>query len=352
MMRAALTPALLLAVAALLAGCGSGAADTASAGAPARPVGIEEVRPAAAAERTLPARIVASTSTPMAFEVGGRLQTLDLRAGQQVTTGELLARLDPADYELALRDARARLARLLTEQERKRELFAQEILSGAAAEQLATDIELARVAVDAAARNLAHTTLHAPYPARIAQRLAESYAMVAAGEPVLLLQESATVDVAVQLPGRLVAVLPLDERLTATARQDDSPLSLELRYQEHDTEADPFTGTYRVLFRAPAPEGLRLLPGMALELRLSLPEDPDQRRSRVPLAALQADAAGDHFLWRVAGADGQVERLPVAVERLESDSVVLDRALPAGTRVATAGARFLRDGDRVRPLPD
>lgn len=351
-MRAVFPAALLLAASALVVGCGSGQADPADGATPPRPVGIAEARAAGPAARMLPARVVASTSTPLAFEVGGRLQALDLRAGQRVPAGEVLARLDPADYQLALRDARARLARLTTEQQRKQELFEQDILSGAAAEQLATDIALARVAVDVAERNLAQTTLRAPFEARVAQRLVESFATVAAGEPVVLLQESATVDVAAQLPGRLAAALTLDEDLTATALLDGAPLTLALRYYEHATEADPFTGTYRVLFRAPAPENLRLLPGMALELRLALPEDPDQQRSRLPLEALQADAAGGHFVWRVAGAEGVVERIPVGVERLERDSVVLDRLLPPATRVVTAGARFLRDGDRVRPLAD
>lgn len=343
-------------VAGLAAGCGGSQAEPAGENTPPRPVGIVEVSAAAPATRLLPARVVASTSTPLAFEVGGRLLALELRAGQPVAAGEVLARLDPTDYQLALRDARARLARLLTEEQRKQALFEEEILAGAAAEQLSTDITLARVAVELAERNLAHTTLRAPFAARVARRLAESFATVAAGEPVLLLQESATVDIAAQLPARLAATLPLDATLAASALLDGEPLPLQLRYHEHATEADPLTGTYRVLFRAPTPEAVRLLPGMALELRLALPAGPDQQRSRLPLQSLQADASGAHFVWRVAEGqsrdDGAIERLPVTVERLEQDSVVLDRLLPEGTRVVTAGARFLRDGDRVRPLAD
>ena len=117
-MRAGLLPACVLAASGIVAGCDSGQADPARDTAPPRPVGIAEVTAAGPAERLLPARVVASTSTPLAFEVGGRLQALDLRAGQPVVAGEALARLDPADYQLALRDARARLARLTTEQQR------------------------------------------------------------------------------------------------------------------------------------------------------------------------------------------------------------------------------------------
>ena len=351
-MRTRLPTVLVLLACGIATGCGSGQADPANDTRLPRPVGIVEVSAAGPTARVLPARVVASTSTPLAFEVGGRLQAFELRAGQPVAAGEVLARLDPVDYQLALRDAQARLARLTTEQQRKEELFEQDILSGAAAEQLTSDITLARVAVDVAERNLEQTTLRAPFASRIAQRLADSFATVAAGEPVLLLQESATVDVAAQLPGRLMAELRLDQKLGATALLDGAPLALDLRYHEHATEADPLTGTYRVLFRAPAVESLRLLPGMALELRLALPADPEQQRSRLPLEALQADTQGGHFVWRVADANGAIERFNVAIERLERDSVVLDRLLPRGTRVVTAGARFLREGDRVRPLAD
>jgi RND family efflux transporter MFP subunit len=63
---------------------------------------------------TLPGKVRASKRVNLAFQkLGGRLTQLPIagREGQEVKEGELLARIDPRDYEIALRDAEARLAR-------------------------------------------------------------------------------------------------------------------------------------------------------------------------------------------------------------------------------------------------
>lgn len=62
----------------------------------------------------LPGKVRASKRVNLAFQkLGGRLTQLPIagREGQEVQKGELLARIDPRDYEVMLRDAEARLTR-------------------------------------------------------------------------------------------------------------------------------------------------------------------------------------------------------------------------------------------------
>lgn len=61
----------------------------------------------------LPGKVRASKRVNLAFQkLGGRLTQLPIagREGQEVEEGEILARIDPRDYEVTLRDANARLA--------------------------------------------------------------------------------------------------------------------------------------------------------------------------------------------------------------------------------------------------
>ncbi|MCC5794672.1 MAG: efflux RND transporter periplasmic adaptor subunit [Chromatiales bacterium] len=343
------SPAWLL-PAVLLVGCSGNDVAEPADGAVARPVEIIVLARAAEPVRRLPGRVVAGTRTPLAFQVPGELTDRRPREGQSVVAGEVLAELDPADYRLALREAEARLARLVTERERKRALYDAGILSGAAWEQLATEIELATVGREIAGRNLGQTRLLAPFDGRIAARLAESFTTVAAGEPVLLLQRDDTVDIAVQLASRLVRSLPLDERLQATARLPSDGAALRLRYQEHATEADPETGTFRLLLRGLPEDVSTWLPGMPVEVELQhASESPGVR---VPLTALQADVEGRHFVWQVSEPEGRVHRKTVSVLAIEGDTALLQDALPEGLRIVGAGARFLSDDQPVRPLRD
>lgn len=333
-----------------LSGC-TGADSTLLPEDQTRPVEIVEVSEGSGV-RVLPGRVLASTTTELAFQVPGQVQASSLRDGQMVTAGEVLATLDPTDYALSLREARAHLQRLLTEQERKRILREDDILAGAAWEQLETDIELARVGLDVAERRLEQTRLRAPFSGRISQRLVNSYGSVASGQPILLLQETGTFDVAIHLPSSMAASLRLGEPIAVTATgpgRATGPVALV--YREHATAADPATGTFRVVFRGDAGDAPDWLPGMPVEV--TLPPAADRpRASRVPVTALQADAAGEHFLWRVVDDEGHIEKLPVQVAQLQGDTVILEHALPADTRVVGAGARLLRADQRVRPLVD
>jgi multidrug efflux system membrane fusion protein len=59
--------------------------------------------------RSLPGRVRASQRVDLAFQIEGTLIELPGQEGQSVRKGDLLARLDPRDYQVALRDAEARL---------------------------------------------------------------------------------------------------------------------------------------------------------------------------------------------------------------------------------------------------
>jgi multidrug efflux system membrane fusion protein len=62
-----------------------------------------------ALDRSMPGRVRASQRVDLAFQVDGTLIELPAQEGQNVKKGDLLARLDPRDQEVALRDAVARL---------------------------------------------------------------------------------------------------------------------------------------------------------------------------------------------------------------------------------------------------
>lgn len=343
-----LTPIILGALLIFLSAC-DGADAVVSAEAEVRPVEIVAVSGGMSA-RVLPGRVLASTTTELAFQVPGQMQASNLRAGQLVAAGEVLARLDPTDYQLSVREARALVQRLVTERDRKQILRDDDILAGAAWEQLEADIELAQVALDVAERRLEQTRLRAPFAGRISQRLVDSYASVAGGQPILLLQDTATLDVAIHVPSSMAAELRLGEHVAVTATGPGRAADpVALVYREHATAADPSTGTFRVVFRGDAADAPDWLPGMPVEVTLPTASD-GLGASRVPVTALQADAGGGHFLWRVIDDEGRIEKLPVRVAQLQAEMVTLEHALPEGTRVVAAGARLLRADQRVRPL--
>jgi len=95
--------------------------------------------------------------TPLAFQVGGRILQRRANAGEKVTPGQVLFRLDPRDFDQALRIAEAELAAAraaretaVSELSRQEQLVAQNFVSAQSLARFRLAEQDARSRVDAA----------------------------------------------------------------------------------------------------------------------------------------------------------------------------------------------------------
>jgi RND family efflux transporter MFP subunit len=202
-----------------LAGCGERPAlDAATASAP-RGVAVRTAKIAARdLEETL---VLTGTLRPRAqvelpAEVAARLERVLRDEGARVAKGELLARLDDTDYRLANDRARAALAvaeanraHAVAERERADNLLKtggitdKDHLSAQVALQVA-EASLAQVRAEAgiAAQQLARTRVKAPFAGRVAKRVADEGAMLAAGTPIFTLVDDSLLEFEAQVASR------------------------------------------------------------------------------------------------------------------------------------------------------
>jgi multidrug resistance efflux pump len=91
-------------------GCSRPQADSSSE-MPPRPVKTRLIRFESATEtRHYPGVVAPATETRLAFRVGGPLIRFDVKIGQQMRKGDLIAELDPRDYRIQVRRLEANLA--------------------------------------------------------------------------------------------------------------------------------------------------------------------------------------------------------------------------------------------------
>ena len=64
-----------------------------------------------ALQRRFPGRVRAAERVELAFQVGGPLVALEAEEGEKVKKGDVLARIDPRNFETELNNARGRMAR-------------------------------------------------------------------------------------------------------------------------------------------------------------------------------------------------------------------------------------------------
>ncbi len=353
-------PLTLTLLAAALA-CGGDETPTEVVAAP-RPVRSAIALPASGTVETAIAGVTqASTESKLSFRVGGSIEELPVKVGSSVRRGDLIARLDPADLEIAAEQAQASLAQVeaLLRQaradfERVRGLYENNNASKsdldaarAAAESAEAQVGAARKAVEQAQRQRDYATLRAPSPGSIVSVDAEINETVGAGQTVVLLASGSRPEVILAVSEVNIPLIEVGDTVSVVVEA----VGLE-RLRGTVTEVgvalSPGSATYPAVVRLDdAPAAVRS--GMAAEVFLDL-DNPEQGVV-VPRVAVGADTEGN-FVFVVEGAadSATVSRRAVTVGGPSPTEITITAGLDVGERVVTAGVRRLTDGMKVRMM--
>ncbi len=316
---------------------------------PIRPIGAMRVVDAEAlGARSFPCRAEAVNEINAAFEVAGRLIERPVRVGSDVKEGELLARLDPSDFENALAQARARVERA----QAMRDRVAQALRSGAVAEQDLTnaqaELDEALAVVEIRAKALSDTQLRAPFPGMIAATFVENFQNVQAKQPVMRLLDISSIECVVNIPENLISAAPYARDITVTF--DAFPgRAVPATIAEIGREASATTRTFPVTLVMAQPEDFEILPGMAGRAtgRAELPDHTPDAGYDLPLAAIFTDDGERSLVWVI-----DAETLTATKREVEalvpSPLGMRVRGVAPGEWVATTAVNVLREGQRVR----
>jgi len=284
--------------------------------------------------------------TPLAFRIPGKVSARLVDAGAVVSSGQVLARIDPADSELSATAASAQLELASAERDRFRHLRAQNFVSQAALDARETTFKAAKAQAELARNQSAYTRLRADHAGVITQVALEVGQVVAAGQAVMRLARTDTLEVAIAIPeGRMPDVRALGSAEVTLWADDDAHYTGSLR--ELAPAADALTRTYAARVAISQPDA-RLMLGMTAKVRF-LRTDGSTRLT-VPLSAI-FQHQGRPALW-IVGADETVSLRPVALAAYHEDGAVLASGVTAGERIVVAGVHKLSSGERVRAIEE
>ncbi|EGW54241.1 efflux RND transporter periplasmic adaptor subunit [Candidatus Endoriftia persephonae] len=310
----------------------------------------------------------------LGFEVKGELLERRVEPGQRVRQGELLLRLDDADYRDALTEARAQLRetragierdqrllklaqqqRQLAEREFKRlERLGQDSLASgstrdSARQQLlklesdavrlsfGIDSGTARLAKQQAAaaraeRNLQRSQLLAPFDGRVNRVEVEVGDYLQPASLVVELIRDDYLELSLEVSTDIAAVLRLGQSLAVEL--PDGPRQAELVALQPVPDAR--THTHPIRLKLP---GAGLLPGMLGRVALPLRSYSDA--ILVPVSALLREA-GQAWLFVVN--EGRLERRAVEVGIVDQGWQLIEAGLQPGELVVARDVEVLSDG--------
>jgi multidrug efflux system membrane fusion protein len=327
---------------------------------PPRPVKVFRITDQAAKnDSQFPGEVCARFETTLSFRVAGKLIARTVDVGERVHKGQLLARLDPNDYQLALQNLKAQL--ISAEADRKyskddldryQDLLAQNIISQPELDRRRTLFINAqqRVAAlqsqfDQAANQLAYTELSADRDGVATALEVETGQVVNAGQPVVKLAGLDKKEVHIDIPEHRIAGIALHQEVEVTLWADGNK-RLKGRIRELATAADPLSRTYRV--KVTLLENLdNALLGMTATVWI--PSGASSSPA-VPLSAVftPQNQPGQTSVWLVDEHNSTVKAAPVQIGVALPGERIAVTGLAAGQLIVSAGVNRLIEGQTVR----
>lgn len=303
-------------------------------------------------DASFPAVIEAGTSSTLTFQVGGLLESLPVRAGQEVRRGQVIARLDQRRYRNAANSAEAQYQVAQTEYASAVRLLEEDAIARISVDQRRAQRDVARAQLDSARKDLTDTVLRAPFSGVVAEKHAVRFQNIQPQEDIITLQAIQTVEAVVSIPANLVARLGNDpeesgnEYVVLNSAPD---LKIPGRFQSVTTQADTQSQTFTVKFAFTPPPGVTVLPGMTGTVFGSrdLVSDGTSDIS-IPLGAIQSEGK-KKFVWVVDKKTMKVKKRAVTLTESVGDEVGVANGLKAGETIVAAGAAYLHEGTTIRP---
>jgi multidrug efflux system membrane fusion protein len=297
--------------------------------------------------------------------VSGQVAAVEFTEGQYVKKGDILIRLDPKPFEVALTQARAALGQVQAQAdnaEQQARRYAELGKSGTAAKEQIDQVEATAkaaranvaagdAAVAEAQLQLDYCTIAAPIDGRVGRRLVDAGNVVKANETDLaVINQIQPIEVVFSVPEqhlaeiqRFVAEGPLKVLAHPYGRSEQSAQG-QLTFV--DNAVKPLTGTIDVKASFPN-DDFALWPGQYAEVAVTL---TTQRGAVVaPAMAVQTGQNGQ-YAYVVTPAQ-TVELRAVTIERTTGNDVVIHAGLAAGERVVVDGHLRLTPGATVQEKP-
>ena len=308
-----------------------------------------------AVERRFAGRVQARQESTLGFELSGRVASLLVNEGDQVISGQVLARMDTQLLEAEQKQLDARKVEIQSQLDlaqrnldRIESLQRDQLASERDRDERASEVQRleATLAQNEAARisnriRQDKSILRAPYAARIGPRLVDAGTVVSAGSPVFRLLDAGQREVRAGLPVALTDELAPGVSLRVQRDEDISTGQLLAIGAEVDQATR--TRAVRIAIDRPWPPGevaYLLLDEFHAQSGTWLPETAVTEGLRGTWVVYVARAAGD--------ATAVLETRTVTVHHARPGELFVSGALQPGDQVITGGLHRLAPGQQVR----
>jgi len=340
----------------LLYACSPSSESTGVTDPPPTPVRVMEIQPAQVPLITeLVGRLAPNREVTLAAEVGGIVNSYTADIGDRVQKGNIVIRLNPRDYQLALKEAEANFAVAQTRLDLAvkaydraksllpREVITQDAFDNAEAEYLSAlaSVKRVKVLVDISRSQLSKTWIRSPFSGQVAARMIETGQLIGSGQALMKVVEPNPMRVKLWVPEN--EYVRLDKNDPVSIYPEAYPDEVfEGKIDRIDIAADVRTNTFCVEVLVNNPK-LALKTGMTAKVRIITSTIP--KTILIPQSTVLYRSDREEVF--IVGAGNRAELRKVELGLSLDERIEVRVGLVAGDQLIVTGGQYLKPGDKI-----
>lgn len=309
---------------------------------------IEVVYPKLANEtkiKVLSGVIKENSTLNLAFEASGRIEAVNIREGDYVKSGQVVAQLNKEDYELSVKALQTQRDLAYRDAMRKKKMHEQNALTGNEYEMAQTKLENLDAQLEIQRNKFDYTSLKAPADGFIQKINMHRGELASVGSCVATMLDLSRMEVEVGLPAELYQKRELfGDIVCCLAGNPEKIYSLDGMKAVVKSDGNQL---YKVLFRIQCSKDKEITPGMNVEVRIPVNPENHDVAIMLPSSSVCKDAIGSPYVY-VVNQSNILKRIQVTIIGIEGDYILVRGELPAGSKVVKAGVQSLNEGQKVR----
>ncbi len=282
-------------------------------------------------------------------EYSGILSQIFVTEGQYVNKGQTLARIDDGglSQQLAQMQIQADLAK--TTFERQQRLWNQKIGSEIQFLQAKTNFEAQNKAIEQMRKNLAKTTIKAPFNGRVDDIITEKGAVVAPGQtPVLRIVSLNNMYIKASVPERYISSIKKNTDVTVEIPVLNQTTSATIR--QAGNFINPASRTYDIEVAVSNKKG-NIKPNLTARLKIN--DYTNAKALLIPQNLISENAAGEQYVYTISKNSKNetiAKQKTIRTGKSQGDLIEIVSGIKANDQLISEGARSVKNNQVIDVL--
>jgi len=304
--------------------------------------------------KDFPAITQETQESQMSFRVAGPLIKLPVDEGQRVRRGQLLAKIDPRDFEVDLIAREAKYEQTKATKERFDILYEKDAVSKNELDLRVANFLQAKSNYENAKNALSDINLFAPFSGFVDKKFVENFEEVRAGQTIVTMVDISVIEIRFYIAENIA--VQFRKFASASVKFEvypDIEFNATLKEIGKKAESEGFPVTLYLDHNNVKEAEYVFGPGMSCFVNLQLGDKPDKEEVGmvyVPFHSLFSEGVDSKpSVWVVDENVMSVSKRQVSVtQMMRQDFVQVVSGLNSGEIIVTAGVSQLREGQKVK----